>query len=89
MQGRWLDVADSSELVVEGFDVRFQGQLVRHDFFVVDEDDGALAVTLGIDDASGEDTFQRENITGLVIDPGGEFHAFNTRFSVTLARADA
>ncbi len=89
MQGRWLDVDDGSELVVDGFDVRFQGQPVRHDFFVVDEDNGALAVTLGIDDVAGEDTFQRENITGLVVDPEGEFHAFNTRFGVTLARADA
>lgn len=88
MQGRWRDIDDGSELVVDGFDVSFVGNAVRHDFFILEEEGGALSVTLGIDDPAGEDTFQRENLTGLVIDPEGQFHAFNTRFGVTLERAE-
>lgn len=88
MQGRWRDIDDGSVLVVDGFDVRFANMPVRHDYFVLDEDDGALSVTLGIDDPSREDAFQRENLTGLVIDPEGQFHAYNTRFGVTLERTE-
>ena len=89
MQGRWRDIDDDYELVVDGFDVSYQGVPVRHDFFEVVQEDGALTVELGIDDASQEDSFQRENINGLVIDPDGQFHAYSVKIASTFERADA
>ena len=86
MQGRWIDSEDGSDLVVCGFNVTYRGQDVAHDFFVVEEVDGALSVNLGVDDPDREDSFQRENLAGLVIDPEGTFHAFNTRFGATFER---
>lgn len=87
MQGHWLS-PDGEKLVVDGFDVTYRGQAVRHDHFTVEQQDGALVVDLGVDDASRKDSFQRENVTGLVIDPDGEFHAFNTRFGSSFERVE-
>ena len=46
----------------------------------------ALTVSLGVDDEASEDTFQRANITGLVITPEGEFHAYNVKFAARFVR---
>jgi hypothetical protein len=90
MQGRWQDTEDpDGVLVVDGFGVAYRGKAVAHDFFRIAEQDGALSVTLGVDDAAREDSFARENITGLVIDPEGQFHAWNTRFGATFERLAA
>jgi hypothetical protein len=90
MQGRWQDVADAGgTLVVEGFDVTYRGAPTAHDFFRIEEKDGALNVILGVDDPAREDSFLRENIAGLVIDPEGQFHGWNTRFGATFERAEA
>ena len=90
MQGRWLDVADvGGVLLIEGFDVSYRGVAVTHNFFRIAEQDGALNVTLGVDDPTREDSFARENLTGLVIDPEGQFHAWNTRFGATFERLAA
>jgi hypothetical protein len=89
MQGHWRDVADGSALRVEGFDVIHRGVAVAHDFFTLDEREGALNAVLGVDDPAREDAFQRENLTGLVIDPEGQFQGWNTRFGATFERAEA
>ncbi len=87
MQGRWVDVEDpSSELVVSGSEVSCFGQTVEYDYKVVGENEGALTVSLKINDEANEDTFQRSNITGLVITPEGDFHAFNVKFASQFVR---
>jgi len=89
MQGRWQDVDEGCALVVDGFDVSYRDIPVAHDFFHVTETEGALTVSLGVDDPQREDSFQRENIAGLVIDPEGRFHGYNTRFAATFERVVA
>ena len=91
MQGRWVDVDDpDGVLIVEEFDVSYLGQPVRHDYFTVAQIDGALCVDLGIgaSDVETADTFARESVTHLVIDPEGAFHAYNVKFASEFERAD-
>ncbi|WP_287152188.1 hypothetical protein [Mesorhizobium sp.] len=86
MQGRWIDVEDpASELIIQGGEVTCFEQSVAYDYKVVNKDDGALTVSLKIDDQAKEDTFQRSNITELVITPDGDFHAYNVRFASQLS----
>jgi len=88
MQGRWVDADDSSvELIVSGGEVSCFGQTVDYDYKLVEEEDGALTVSLRINDRANEDTFQRSNITGLVVTPDGEFHAYNVKFASQFVRA--
>ncbi len=87
MQGRWVDAHDSSvELIVSGGEVSCFGQLIEYDYKLVEEGDGALTVSLRINDEADEDTFQRSNITGLVVTPDGEFHAYNVKFASQFVR---
>ncbi len=89
MQGRWLAVEDpGSELIVDGGEITCFGQTVEYDYKVIDQGDGALTVSLKIEDESEEDTFQRANITELVITPDGEFHAYNVKFASQFEQAD-
>lgn len=82
MQGRWADVDDpTSFLIVSGGEVTCFGQPVSYDYKLIEEDEGALTVSLKIDDEANEDAFQRANITELVFTPEGEFHAYNVRFA--------
>ena len=88
MQGRWVDADDpSADLVVSGGEVSCFGQTVEYDYKIVGEDDGALTVSLKINDEANEDTFRRSNITELVVTPEGEFHAYNVRFASQFVRA--
>jgi len=88
MQGHWMDADDpSAALVVSGGEVCCFGQTVEYDYKIVGEDDGALTVSLKINDEANEDTFQRSNITELVITPEGEFHAYNLKFASEFVRA--
>ena len=88
MQGRWTEVEDpASELIVEGGAVTCFGQPVAYDYKIVDTDHDALTVSLKINDEAGEDSFQRANITELVITPEGELHAYNVRFASQFERA--
>jgi len=81
MQGRWMDVENpSSELIVQGGEVVCFGQAVQYDYKLVGADEGALTVSLKVADQAREDTFQRSNITELVITPDGDFHAGNVKF---------
>lgn len=90
MQGRWADVEDpSSELIVKGGEIICFGQAVLYDYKVIDSDEGALTVSLKVDDDAREDTFQRSNITDLVITPDGDFHAYNVKFASQFERAGA
>lgn len=87
MQGRWIGIdALSSELVVKGGEIVCFGHPVEYDYKEVEEADGALTVTLKIRDAAQEDAFQRANVTGLVITPEGELHAYNVRFASQFVR---
>ena len=89
MQGRWVDVEElSDELIVNGGEITCFGQIVEYDYKEVGEDDGALTVSLKINDEANEDTFQRANITELVITPEGEFHVYNVKFTSQFVRAD-
>ena len=90
MQGHWVDADDpSSDLVVNGGEVSWYGQAVEYDYKLVGEDDGAITVSLKINDEANEDAFQRSNITELVVTPAGEFHAYNVKFASQFVRADA
>lgn len=87
MQGRWADVEDrTSELIVQGGEVICFGKVVAYDYKLIGTDDGALTVSLKIDDETMEDTFQRANITELVITPEGDFHAYNVKFASRFER---
>lgn len=88
IQGRWTDVEDpNSELIVQDSEIICFGETVSYDYKLVDTVDGALTVSLKIDDHTAEDTFQRANITELVITPEGEFHAYNVKFASQFERA--
>lgn len=83
MQGRWMGADDPlSELVVEGGEIICFGTIVNYDHKAIIDESGALTVSLGVDDASRLDDFQRENITGLVITPEGRFLVYNVRFGL-------
>ena len=88
MQGRWVDVDEpSTALVIAGGEVTCFGHKVDYDYKLIGDDNGALTVSLKTDDEGNEDTFQRTNITELVITPEGEFHAYNVKFSSQFVRA--
>ena len=88
MQGRWVDAEEiNSELIVDGGEITCFGQVVEYDYKEIGEEDGALTVSLRINDAAKEDSFQRANITELVITPEGDFHAYNVKFASQFVRA--
>ena len=90
MQGRWIDVDDPSvELVVRGGEITCFGHIVEYDYKEIEEEDGALTVSLRIDNEADEDAFQRANITGLVITPEGEFHTYNVKSANQFERASS
>ena len=90
MQGHWIDVMDqSSELAINGGEVSCFGKSVEYDYKLIGTDDGALAVSLKIENEANEDAFQRPNITELAITPEGELHAYNTQFASQFLRATA
>lgn len=90
MQGRWKDVDDeTSELIINNGDVTCFGQAIAYDYKLVDTIDGALTVSLKIEDEARDDEFQRGNVTELVVTPEGEFHAYNTRFASQFIKVDA
>lgn len=87
MQGRWVDADNPlSELLIDRGEITCFGMTVNYDYKLIIEKGGALTVSLGVDDESKLDTFQRANITGLVIAPDGSFHAYNVRFGVHFVR---
>ncbi|WP_448663871.1 hypothetical protein ACG3SL_04130 [Sphingomonas sp. CJ20] len=88
MQGRWADIENpSSELIIEGGKVICFGQPVLYDYKLIGTDDGARTVSLKVNDETLEDTFQRSNVTELVVTPEGEFHAYNVKFASQFVRA--
>ena len=88
MQGERTIMDDpSSVLMIAGGEVTCFGKTVDYDHKLVESRDGALTVSLKIDDPAGEDSFQRANITGLVITPDGEFHAYSVKFTSQFVRA--
>ncbi len=90
MQGDWVDAEDEdSPLTVSGGEVQYQGKQIAYDFYEVSEEDGALTVQFGVSDPARQDEFDRENLTGLVIDPDGELLGYNTRFGCQFVRKEA
>ena len=90
MQGRWVDSDDPScELVISDGEVICFGRAVEYDYKEITEHDGALSVSLEIDNEWDEDAFQRENFTGLVMTPDGEFHAYNVKFASEFVRPES
>jgi hypothetical protein len=87
MQGRWVAVDDPGEtLLVAGGEVICFGSAVAYDYKLVEVVDDALTVSLKVTDPAAEDEFQRANVTGLVITPEGEFHAWNVKFASQFQR---
>lgn len=87
MQGRWIDADDPScELLVSGGEVICFGRAIEYDYKQITENDGALSVSLEIDDEAEEDTFQRQNLTGLIMTPEGDFHGYNVKFACQFVR---
>ncbi|SEA30797.1 hypothetical protein [Paraburkholderia sartisoli] len=83
MQGRWIGADDPlSELVVNGGEIICFGTVVNYDHKIIVAEDGALAVSLGVDEDFRLDDFQRENITGLVMTPEGRFLVYNVKFGL-------
>ncbi|CAN7760109.1 hypothetical protein [Paraburkholderia sp. SIMBA_054] len=75
-----------SKLVVDEGEITCFGAVVNYNYKVITEMDGALTVSLGVDDDSRLDEFQRENITGLGITPEGRFLAYNVRLGLEFVR---
>ena len=87
MQGRWVDVDDpSTELVVNGGEVAYRGKTVEYEYKLVGRVDGAVTVSLKVNDETKNDIFQRSNITELVITADGELHAYNVKFASQFVR---
>jgi hypothetical protein len=87
MQGLWVDEDDPTvKLMVCGAKIKCFGRAIEYDYKVIHEIDGALTVSLKVNDEAQVDSFQRSNITGLVITPEGEFHAYNVKFSSHFVR---
>ena len=72
---------------MSGGEVACFGQTVEYDYKLVERVDGAVTVSLKISDETKEDTFRRSNITGLVVTPEGDFHAYNVKFAIQFVRA--
>lgn len=89
MQGDWVDPEDGATLVISGSDACFMGGSIQYDWFEIEEKSGALCVNFGTDDPARRDNFVRENLIGLVIDPEGNFHGYNTKFGCTFVRKQA
>jgi hypothetical protein len=82
MPGRWVGADDSSsKLVIVGGEITCYGALVDYDYKEVSNEGGALIVNLKVDDPSRMDSFQRTNITDLVITPEGEFLVSNVKLA--------
>jgi len=89
MQGHWVAVDDpSAYLMVEGGHITCFGHAVEYDYKEIDQVDGALTVSLMINNEAEEDTFARANITGFVLTPQGEFCVYNVKFVTQFVRLE-
>lgn len=83
----WVDAEDpTAKLIICGAEVTCFGRAIEYDYKEIHEVDGAFTVSLKVNDEAQEDSFQRSNITGLVITPEGEFHAYNVKFASHFVR---
>jgi hypothetical protein len=90
MQGTWFAIDDATVvLVIDGSNIQCFGKTILYDHKVIDYKDGAVTVSLKVNDPGAEDAFQRANITGLVITPSGDFHAYNVKFACQFVRTDS
>ncbi|MEL7204407.1 MAG: hypothetical protein AAFZ10_01285 [Pseudomonadota bacterium] len=87
MQGEWIDAGDpTASLIVTGGEITCYDKVVEYDFKLMGREDGAVIVSLQVENPETEDDFQNANITDLVITPEGEFHAYNVGFSAQFVR---
>ena len=89
-QGHWVDPQSPDwRLEIDGGVVICGGIDSGHDFFDLKEIDGALLVDFGIDDQAVEaiDSYTRDKLTNLVVDPGGKLHGYNLKWASTFERA--
>jgi hypothetical protein len=90
MQGYWHDAEDAkAELIIDGGEISYLGRTISYDYKVVETDDGALTVSLKIDNEAEEDDFQRASLTEFVITPEGDLHAYNVRFASQFVRGSS
>jgi hypothetical protein len=66
-----------------------RGARAEYDYKEIKKLDGALMVSLEIDDVSQEYDFQRRHLTNLIITPGGKFFVYNVKFVSEFARPKA
>lgn len=89
MQGRWLiEDEPTSILSIVGGEVTCFGAPIEYDYKELEEIDGAITVSLKVDNEAQEDAFSRANITDLVITPDGEFLGYNVKFGVRFLREE-
>ena len=89
VQGHWIDGdGPSGELLIKGGEVRYQGASAAYTGKIIGNKDGALAVDVKVLDPKLKYGFQRENISGLVTDPEGDFQALNGKFASQFARLE-
>ncbi|MER8477838.1 hypothetical protein [Mesorhizobium sp. M0199] len=89
MQGKWVDADDPTvELIISGGCITCFGEGVAYDYKEIHQVDGALTVSLKVNDPAVEDSFERANITGLIIMPDGDFHVYNVRFASRFIRPE-
>ncbi len=90
MQGYWHDAEDAkAELIIDGGEISYLGRTISYDYKVIETDDGALTVSLKIDNEAEEDDFQRASLTEFVITPEGDLHAYNVRFASQFVRGSS
>ncbi|WP_430423997.1 hypothetical protein [Phenylobacterium sp.] len=88
MQGRWTLPDDPSfEVRIEGGEVIWAGAASNYDYKETEESEGAVAVSLCIEDAEGADEFGHASILGLLHTPEGQLHVHNLDFAEQLVRS--
>ena len=73
-------------MIIQGGEIVCFGMVVNYEYKEVPENSGCLSVSLRTKNMHGEDTFQRANITNILIDPEGNLHAYNVKFSSRFVR---
>ena len=88
MQGRWtIPDEPSFEVRIEGGEVVWAGTASNYDYKETEESEGAVAVSLCIEDEDGADEFGHASIVGLLYTPDGQLHVYNLDFAEQLVRS--
>lgn len=71
---------------MDGGEITCFGAVVNYDHKVLFDEAGALTVSLGVDDDSRLDDFQRENLTAMVRTAEGRLLVYNVKFGMEFVR---